>query len=102
MFRDCNLLIQIPDINNWDTKNVTNMNRMFSRCTSLESLDCSKWNTKKVTSFNNMFAQCGALQSLKGVANWGIANNVDRKDMFKGCKEKLDVPELLRDDCIIF
>ena len=32
MFYDCSSLTNLPDISKWDTKNVTNMNEMFSGC----------------------------------------------------------------------
>ena len=38
MFNGCNSLISLPDISNWNTKNVTNMSYMFSDCSSLISL----------------------------------------------------------------
>ena len=34
MFYHCGSLKQTPDINKWDNKNVTNMNSMFSKCTT--------------------------------------------------------------------
>jgi surface protein len=42
------------DISNWNTKNVTDMNRMF--CDSTFNKDISKWNTKNVKTMQYMFA----------------------------------------------
>ena len=50
MFQECNSLISLPDISQWDISNVSNISLMFQECYSLISLpDISKWNTSKVT-----------------------------------------------------
>ena len=47
MFYECSLLNSLPDISEWDTKNVINMSHMFKNCGSLKYLpDISKWETK--------------------------------------------------------
>ena len=39
----CKSLIELPDINNWNTTNVLNMSHMFNNCTILSVLpDISK------------------------------------------------------------
>ena len=44
------------DISIWNTENVTNMNGLFSKCSSLISLpDISKWNTKNVSNMDCIF-----------------------------------------------
>ena len=49
MFYECKSLISIPDISNWNTSKVDNMNNMFYGCRALISLpDISKWNTSNV------------------------------------------------------
>ena len=43
MFYQCSSLTSLPNISNWNTNNVTNMNGMFDQCLSLISLpDFSK------------------------------------------------------------
>jgi len=43
MFAGCTSLISLPDISNWNTQNITNMNDLFGNCSSLKSLpDISK------------------------------------------------------------
>ena len=52
-------LESLPDISNWNTNNVINMNGMFKSCKSLKSLpDISKWNIEKVEDKKNMFTDC--------------------------------------------
>ena len=38
MFKDCVSLKSLPDISEWDTKNVINMNYLFYNCKSLNAL----------------------------------------------------------------
>ena len=38
MFCRCDLLESLPDISNWDMKNVTNISYMFEECESLRPL----------------------------------------------------------------
>ena len=38
MFAECISLKSLPDISNWDTKNVTDMDGMFNGCHLLNSL----------------------------------------------------------------
>jgi len=43
MFAGCASLISLPDISNWNTQNIINMNALLYNCLSLESLpDISK------------------------------------------------------------
>lgn len=47
------------DLRGLDTSSVTNMNSMFSKCTSLTSLDLSNFDTLSITSMNYLFDSCG-------------------------------------------
>ena len=59
MFDGCSSLSSLPDISQWNTNNVINMDYMFSRCKSLSSLpDISKWNTNNVTNKYHIFFGC--------------------------------------------
>jgi len=47
---DIELLDSLPDISNWNTKNLSNIQNMFHYCSSLKSLpDISKWNINNIT-----------------------------------------------------
>ncbi len=49
MFYGCNSITDLPDISDWNTKNVTNMSNIFYFCNSLNNLpNISKWNTESV------------------------------------------------------
>ena len=56
IFDNCNDLISLPDISEWNTSNIKDMSYMFSNCTSLNSFDgISKWNTKNNINMAYMF-----------------------------------------------
>ena len=66
--------------------NVTNMNSMFSGCSSLISLpDISKWNINNVTNMSYMFYNCKSLSSLSDISKWNTINVTNMNDMFNGC-----------------
>ena len=73
MFYNCESLITLPDISNWNTNNVTNVSSMFFDCKSLISLpDISNWNTNNITDMSYMFSGCRSLISLPNISNWNM------------------------------
>ncbi len=85
-------LTTITDIENLNTSEVTNMDYMFSSCSSLKDVDLSHFNTAKVTSMHATFDCCSALKSLD-LAEWNTENVTNMIQMFKGCTslESLDM-----------
>ena len=75
-----------------DTTNVTNMNTMFFKCSSLKNLDISNFNTTKVTNMRSMFSFCMNLTKLD-LKNFNTSNVTDMGYMFCGCSSltKLDL-----------
>ena len=72
----------MPDIGNWVTTKVTDMNHMFFRCRSLISIpDLPKWNTKNVKSMDYMFSECVSLTSRPDIH---INYNTTTKGIFFG------------------
>lgn len=63
--------------NNFDTSNVTSMERMFLEAANLETVDVSKWNMKNVESIQDMFGEGKyvdiALRKLD-VSNWNTSS----------------------------
>jgi surface protein len=95
MFSDCENLRTINNISEWDTSNVTTMNRMFNNCRSLESLDLSSFNTSNVDSMYDMFARCENLKELN-LSSFKIRENCDTDWMFVDCRR---LHMLRLDDC---
>lgn len=63
MFQGCKKLKAI-NVSNFDTGNVKSMSFMFCGCTSLKSLDLSSFNTSQATDMRFMFSRCESLTSL--------------------------------------
>lgn len=82
-FRDNDRLRTIVFGDGFNTANVTNMNCMFSHCSSLINLDVSMFNTSNVTDMSWMFADCGNLTNLN-VSNFNTSNVTDMNNMFGG------------------
>ena len=69
---------------NFKTNNVTDMNFMFSQCSSLKELNLSNFNTNNVTDMNNMFYECKSLTNLN-ISNFNTYKVTDMYGMFSGC-----------------
>ena len=95
MFYNCISLISLPDISKWDTKNVESMSGMFYNCTSLISLpDISKWNTQNVNNFMQMFNNCTSLISLPDISKWNTKHAESLSQMFKNCTSLISLPDI--------
>ena len=64
MFAEFTGLVSINNLDKLDTSNVTNMNWMFYKCSSLESVDVTRFDTSNVTSMYGMFWGCSLLKTL--------------------------------------
>ena len=84
MFSYCSSLTEL-DLSNFDTSNVTDMRGMFDNCGNLTSLDLSNFDTSNVTDMNSMFYYCQSLTSLdlSGFETPPYVRSIYR--MFKGC-----------------
>ena len=95
MFYECNSLESLPDISNFDTKNIKDMSYLFFKCSSLKSLpDISKWNTSKVTNMSNMFGGCNLLKSLPDISKWDTSNVTLMSSLFASCKSLIILPDI--------
>ena len=74
------------DLSHFNSSSVTNMNSMFSGCSSLQSINLLTLNTQKVTDMANMFSGCSSLTSLD-VTGFNTANVENMNAMFSGCIE---------------
>ena len=67
MFKECKKLKEIKGINQFITKNVTKMNKLFYECINLENLDLSNFDTSNVTDMAGMFYKCNKIKEIKGI-----------------------------------
>ena len=84
LFAGCTQLVSLEFGANFDTSNITDMEYMFSRCSSLTSLDISNFNTSNVTTMYNMFSDCKSLTTLN-LSNFNTSSVVRMDSMFSGC-----------------
>ena len=93
MFERCSSLTSL-DVSKFDTSNVTDMNGMFDSCHDLTSLDLSNFDTSQVISMSGMFYSCASLTSLD-LRNFDTSKVTNMSDMFFYCTSltSLDVSE---------
>ncbi len=91
MFYKCSSLTSL-DVTHFNTANVTDMRYMFYKCSSLTSLDVTHFNTANVTDMSYMFSSCSSLTSLD-VTHFNTANVTKMSTMFYNCSKltSLDV-----------
>ena len=83
MFSRCSSLTSI-NLTGLDTSNVINMQDMFMDCTLLTNVDITGLNTSKVTSMRRMFMRCNNIQNLD-LSNWDTSNVENMSMMFCRC-----------------
>ena len=69
-------------IEKWDVSNVTNMNKMFWKCTSFNQ-SLNNWNVSKVTDMKDMFSGCSSFN--QPLNKWNVSNVTNMSGMFQGC-----------------
>ena len=88
MFVNCNSLTSLEL--NFDTHNVTNMQLMFSRCSSLKYIDVSSFNTENVETMFGMFSNCKSLEEID-VSNFNTSKVENIGNMFYSCKSLTEI-----------
>ena len=84
MFNDAN--IKKLDLSSWDTKNVTDMSKMFDHAYNLAELNLNNFNTSKVTNMRQMFAYASDLTNLD-VTSFDTSHVTDMFAMFSGTEK---------------
>ena len=77
MFCHCSKVNSL-NISNFNTSQVTNMQRMFHNCELLNSLNLSNFDTSQVTNMNKMFYNCSSLKALNlsNISDFNDLNNL--------------------------
>ncbi|WOF98357.1 BspA family leucine-rich repeat surface protein [Segatella copri] len=89
MFYKCSSLTSL-DVTHFNTANVTDMRFMFYKCSSLTSLDVTHFNTAKVTNMRYMFYNCKALTSLD-VTKFNTEKVTNMNRMFSNCSSLISL-----------
>ena len=92
--RECKSLFEaianeLTTVSKLDTRNVTNMDRMFNTCASLTEIP--KMDTSSVTSMASMFASCRGLTTIPKLDTSYVTNMYG---MFDGCSNLITIPQL--------
>ncbi|WP_285013739.1 MucBP domain-containing protein, partial [Lactococcus garvieae] len=77
-------LERIIDADNFDFSQVTNMDYLFTTCTSLYEVDMSTWNTSKVTTMRSLFHST-KFESLD-LKNWNTSNVTIMSSLFRNAQ----------------
>lgn len=78
-------LTKIEHLDYLNTSEVENMGSMFSKCTSLQTLNLSSFNTEKVTNMFKMFVGSTNLRTINLPKGFIGSNVTDLNGMFRGC-----------------
>lgn len=79
-FRGCTSLVGTSGFNSWDLSSVTNLDRTFFGCNSL-NIDIPDWNVSNVTDFGEAFNACIVFNS--DLSNWNVSNATQLDFMFR-------------------
>ena len=83
IFSGCSSLTSL-DLSSFNTSNVTDVSYMFYGCSSLTNLDLSSFKTSMVTNMRNMFQNCSSLTSLS-LSNFNTSKVTNMHGMFFNC-----------------
>ena len=84
-FNNFGVLVNLNGLENIDTYNVLNMNRMFSWSTNIVNLNLTSFNTSNVTDMSYMFDDMLNLALLNLGDNFDTSNATNMKNMFTNC-----------------
>ena len=94
MFANCTNLKTVIGLENWDTKKVSRISRMFSDCEKLENIDISTWNMSFATQFEGVFVNCENLKSIGDISGWDVSNVFWMQQMFYKCKNLKSIGDI--------
>ncbi|MBQ1546133.1 MAG: BspA family leucine-rich repeat surface protein, partial [Clostridia bacterium] len=84
MFYKCSALEDITFGSDFDTSSVTDMSRMFYLCQALTTIDLNHLNTSSVTDMSYMFYNCTAFTTLD-LSGWNTSSVTTMMCMFRNC-----------------
>ena len=84
LFSYCSSLTSI-DLGGFNTSAVTDMRSMFAGASKLTELDLSAFKTSKVTDMNTMFYNCESLATIRVSGTFIVSDECTGNNMFYGC-----------------
>lgn len=78
-------ILDIADLHNFDTHNITNMSNMFTHIQKAPVIgDISDWDTSHVTDMHGMFSEDYNLTGLGDLGKWDVSHVVNASKLFGG------------------
>ena len=90
LFQKCSSLTEL-DLDGLSTESATNLSYMFDGCSNLGSLDLSSFNTEKATNMSYMFQNCTALEGVQLGEDFTTSAVTTTAYMFNGCTSLTDL-----------
>ena len=84
MFYNCKNIVQINNMENFHTENITSMHQMFCHMEKIDYIDVSRFDTSKVTSMYSMFDYCFEIDNLD-ISGFNTNNVKSMALMFTAC-----------------
>ena len=86
------------EINLLQINKITNISKMFSGCTELDSFQgLSELNTENITDISDIFANT-TIKILPNISKWNTSNIINMSGIFKGCKFLFSIPDISKWD----
>ena len=86
------------EINLLQTNKITNVSKMFSGCTDLDSFQSlSELDTENVTDISDIFANTN-IKMIPNISKWNTSNIINMSGIFKGCKFLFSIPDISKWD----
>lgn len=86
--------LDVIDLSNFDTSNVTSMNRLFDGCYYLYSINLSNFDTSKVTNMGSMFYNCQSLTWIN-LHSFDTSNVSIMWEMFYNCSDLVTIEGII-------
>ena len=90
MFTSCVNLLTIDGLNELNVSKVHNMGGLFSDCRKLSEINVSNWDVSKVTNFGAAFRRCYEITTLD-ISNWDTSSATLMSGMFTSCTKLLSI-----------
>jgi len=95
MFSNCSSLADIRALKQWNVSNGINFSGMFYKCIKLSDISSlENWNFSNCKYFSSMFSNCSSLSDIKPLENWNVSNGIDFSGMFNKCSKLSDLKPL--------
>ena len=84
MFYYCKKLLSF-ELDEFDTRKVTDMSKIFNYCSGVTSLDLSSFDTSNVTNVESMFSNATNVETIYVSNTFVTTENVSSSKMFTNC-----------------